>query len=154
MPGRRLCLEEHEEIRVGIVRGEPTRQIGGRLSRHHATIAREVAAGGGREVYGATAAQRRADAGACRPKPFKLAADRDLADRVTALVHDTRYSPPVGARLLAKEGLRVSGETIYQACYQPGRGLAFDLWMRLPRAAATPQTRRTGVGSDQRQPAR
>jgi len=47
MPGRRLGLEEREEIRVGLVRDESLRQIARRLRRPVSTIAREVDRNGG-----------------------------------------------------------------------------------------------------------
>lgn len=133
MPGLRLCIEEREEIRAGIERDESLKSIARRLSRDPSTICREVARNGGCLSYRAARAQERADTEARRPKPFKLVADRVLAAEVEELMTETRYSPQVCARILAGRGRRVSHETIYRACYQPGRGLSDEMWKCLPR---------------------
>ena len=63
MPGVPLALCEREEIFCALVE-DPTMgwaAIGRRVGRHRSTVAREVAAGGGRGRYRPAAAQRRAD---------------------------------------------------------------------------------------------
>jgi IS30 family transposase len=117
MPGRRLGLEEREEIRVGLVRGESLRQIARRIERPVSTVAREVKRNGGPTRYVATCAQGRAERCARRPKIPRLCADRDVAARVTKAL-ENRESPMTIAR---REG--VSHETIYQAIDQSNRGL-------------------------------
>lgn len=133
MPGSRLLLVEREEIRVGIGRKESLSDIARRLGRSPSTVCREVAANGGREGYRAVAAQERAERLAQRPKPYKLVADPDLGKRAQELLETTRYSPRTVSHLLGQEGWEVSAETLYRACYQPGRGLRTETWKCLPR---------------------
>lgn len=133
MPGSRLLLAEREEIRVGIERKESLSGIARRLRRSPSTVCREVAANGGRDRYRAVSAQERAERLAQRPKPFKLVADPDLAKRAQELIETTRYSPRTVSHLLRQQGWGVSAETLYRACYQPGRGLGAELWKCLPR---------------------
>jgi IS30 family transposase len=61
MPGRRLGLDEREEIRVGLVRDESLRKIAPRPGRPVLTITREVDRNGGRVRDVAARAQRRAE---------------------------------------------------------------------------------------------
>jgi transposase, IS30 family len=133
MPGSRLCLAEREEIRAGIERGWSFRVISQRLGRCPSTVAREVAANGGRNQYRAVSADEAAVVRASRPKPFKLVADPGLAAAITELLVGRKYSPLTTARILGERGQRVSAETIYRACYQSGRGLGSEVWKSLPR---------------------
>lgn len=133
MAGTRLSLREREEIRAGIERNESAAVTAARLGRNRSTISREIAANGGRERYRAVAAHERAAKLAQRPKPFKLVTDPGLAAKVTELLTERKYSPQTCARMLAEAGTPISHETIYRACYQPGRGLDEDCWKSLPR---------------------
>lgn len=132
MPGSRLTYVEREEIRDGIVRAESAALIGRRLSRDRSTISREISRNRGRGGYRAGEAQVRAERLARRPKPFKLVADPVLATAVTGLLAK-KYSPLTCSKMLARQGLSISHETVYRACYQPGRGLDPDMWKQLPR---------------------
>ena len=132
MPGSRLTLIEREEIRVGIVRDESAWLIGRRLGRDRSTISREISRNGGRDGYRAGEAQVRAGRLARRPKPFKLVADPLLARAVEELL-SKKYSPLTCTKMLAGRGVTISHETVYRACYQPGRGLDADMWKQLPR---------------------
>jgi len=125
MPGRRLELEEREEIRVGLVRGESLREIARRLQRPASTIAREVHRNGGRSRYVAAAAQRRAARRARRPKTPRLCADPLLAERITKRLED-HDSPMTIAR-----SEQISHETIYQGIYRGDRGRKDGLWRHL-----------------------
>src|SRR5215470_8373976 len=77
-----LRLEEREEISRGIALGRPIRQIAQRLRRAPSTVSREIKRKGGRQVYRANWADRRAWERALRPKPCRLAAHRELRWRV------------------------------------------------------------------------
>ena len=55
-----LTIEEREEIRFGIARGETASEIAVRLGRHRSTIWREISRNGGREAYRAFRAHDRA----------------------------------------------------------------------------------------------
>src|SRR4249919_3561252 len=73
-----LRLEEREEISRGIAVGRPIRQIAQRLRRAPSTVSREIKRNGGRQVYRANWADRRAWERALRPKPCRLALHREL----------------------------------------------------------------------------
>ena len=62
-----LTLEEREEIRVGIDRGESDSEIARRLGRHRGTIGREIRANGGRAHYRAFRVSVTAENGASLP---------------------------------------------------------------------------------------
>lgn len=132
MPGSRLTYIEREEIRVGIARDESAGLIARRLGRDPSTVSREIGCNGGRDRYRAGAAQARAERLALRPKPFKLNTDPMLARAVEELL-TKKYSPSTCSKMLAGRGMTISHETLYRACYQPGRGLNPDMWKLLPR---------------------
>jgi IS30 family transposase len=125
MAGVALDVDEREEIRVGIDRGESSSEIGRRLGRPASTVCREIARNGGRGRYQAAAAQRRAERQRRRPKQTRFGADPELAGRVAERLA-AKDSPMVIARRLG-----VSHETIYQAIYTPGRGLCGGLHVHL-----------------------
>jgi transposase, IS30 family len=129
----RLSLSEREEIRVGLVEGRSYREIAAFLGRAPSTVCREVGRNRGREGYSAVTAEERAGRLARRPRPFKLVADTVLAEAVTELICGRRYSPKTASKLLEQQGMRVSHETIYRACYQRDRGLGPDVWKYLVR---------------------
>ena len=82
MPGKALCLDEREEIRAAIERGDSARPIASALRRDATTISREVKRNSGRRYYRAANAQRRCDRKRRRPKPFKLMTNRKLGTEV------------------------------------------------------------------------
>jgi IS30 family transposase len=61
-----------------------------------------------------------------------LVADPELAAELMALMR-LRYAPQTCVRMLAEQGRHVSHETVYRACYEPGRGLGEEAWKLLPR---------------------
>ena len=140
-PGR-LTLAEREEISLGVHRGDTFSGIARRLGRAVSTVAREVAANGGRDGYRGWRAHRRARDRARRPKPAKLA-DRRLAVQVEAWLAEW-WSPAEIARRLRLEFpddpmMWVSHETIYQSLFVQGRG---ELRRELHRCLRTGRARR------------
>jgi IS30 family transposase len=86
-------------------------EVGRRIGRHRATVAREVARNGGRADYRAGRAHARAQS--LRPcRPALLSRDRGLAAKVAAHLK-AGYSPAGTAHLLGG----VCTETIYRAVY-------------------------------------
>ena len=79
---------------------------------------RELGRNRGRGGYDAQVAQVAADRRARRPKRPKLASDPVLAAAALSRLRDRR-SPHAASAELRAEGLSVSAETIYRACYDP-----------------------------------
>src|SRR5262249_58269374 len=148
--GRHLSLAEREEIAVRLAAGDGVRVIAARLGRAPSTVSREVRRNClSRGRYRATAAQRRAEDRARRPKAAKLAGSDELRGWVQAKLRK-RWSPEQVSRRLAAEfpdrpEMRVSHETIYQSLYVQGRGaLRRGLAASLPPGRALRRPRRGG----------
>jgi len=121
-----LTVDEREEIRAGIERGESDTVIAGRLGRHRSTVWREIRVNGGRDSYRAFRAHDRAALRArrCRPKWFETRPE--LWQLVQLLLRES-WSPRQIAKLLRirfcdDASWWVSHESIYQAIYIQGRG--------------------------------
>jgi IS30 family transposase len=143
----RLSLEEREEISRGLTSRQSLRLIGALLGRAPSTIAREVAANGGRSGYRAWHAEWAAVRRARRPKPAKLAGNHRLRAIVEALL-SLRWSPEQIAGRLRHDHphepeMWVSPETIYQSLFIQGRGA---LRAELARALRTGRTQRRPRG--------
>jgi IS30 family transposase len=151
LAGVALALDEREEIRAGLERGESFASIGRALGRHRTTIAREVDRNGGRQGYRAAAAEQRATHCRRRPKMPKLLRDRRLGRVVTSELR-AGYSPAgIAARLRNAGGATVSHETIYRAVYSHtfvGIGLRGQDCLRMRRRRrhhhGTPRPQRNG----------
>jgi len=143
-----LTLEEREEIRVGIERGETDAQIGRRLDRHRGTIGREISRGGGRAGYRASRAHDRADRAASRPQDRWFVSRSWLWVEVQAMLRKTSSPQQIACRLRRDHPHEpqwwVSHEAIYQAIYVQGKGaLRKELaaCLRTGRARRRPQGR-------------
>lgn len=145
-----LTIDEREHILLAVSRGDSFTNIARQFGRAVSTVSREVKRGGGREGYSAWRAHERAREQARRPKPFKLAAGRLLAEVVRRL--EQLWSPQgIAARLrLDHPGdpeMRVSHETIYRSLFVQGRGeLRRELARCLRSGRTTRKTRGTPDG--------
>jgi len=122
-----LTLEDREEIRVGIERGDSDSVIARRLGCHRGTVGREIEHNGGRTGYRAFRAQDRADQQARRPKARWFETRPWLWDHVMGLLRAETWSPEQIADRLRRDHSNepqwwVSHEAIYQAVYVQGKG--------------------------------
>jgi IS30 family transposase len=122
----RLSLAEREEISRGLFAGATFAVIAAGVGRAPSTVAREVAANGGRLRYRAHAADERALSLMTRPKISKLAGCPRLRAEVEARLA-VRWSPQQIARSLRDDfpedsEMWVSHETIYTSLFVQGRG--------------------------------
>jgi IS30 family transposase len=132
--GRFLSFAEREEIALGLAARETPAAIARRLGRHRSTIIREIHRNQAHRLqprrsnpqYRASSAQYHANRHRRRPKPAKLATNRELRAQVENWLA-RKWSPrQIAARLRRKYPNRpemwVSHETIYQALYVQSRG--------------------------------
>ncbi|MCP3993613.1 MAG: IS30 family transposase, partial [bacterium] len=121
-----LTVDEREEIRAGIERGESDADIACRLGRHRSTVWREIRANGGRDSYRAFRAHDRAALRARRCRPMWFETRPELWKLVEEKL-ELWWSPQQIAKWLRKQfpddaSWWVSHESIYQAIYVQGRG--------------------------------
>jgi len=121
-----LSIDEREEIRVGLERGESFSVMAQRLGRHRSSIWREVERNGGRDDYRAFGAQRRADEAARRCRQGWTQARPWLWAQVQELLTQ-EWSPEQISLWLRREHPNepqwwVSHESIYQAIFVQARG--------------------------------
>ncbi len=143
---RDLELEEREEIRAGIERGDTGREIARILERSPSTIGGEIARNGGRRRYRAATAQRRAAKCRHRPQVTKLERHPSLAAAVEMTLEGEKLSPQVISKQIAAaggvDGVTVGHDCIYRAVYAHGRlGLKKGLHKNLHRRRRRPKRR-------------
>ena len=124
---RTLSGQDREEISRQLAQGQSLRAIGRRLGRAPSTISREVDRNGGRGLYRAAAADRRAWRAAQRPKRCRLARHRRLRQAVAAKL-TRQWSPQQITGWLRRTfpsdpAMHVSHETIYRSLFVQSRGV-------------------------------
>jgi IS30 family transposase len=143
----RLSLDERVEIYLGLQLAMTFTAIAAKLGRAISTVSREVDNHGGRAGYRPVRAHRAAALAARRPKPTKLAANRELCARVVADLEALWSPQQVTRRLRADFPTRpemwVSHETIYKSLYIQGRG---ELRRELHRCLRTGRAQRRHQG--------
>jgi IS30 family transposase len=144
----RLSMREREEIRAGLVRRETLTAIAGSIGRSVSTVSREVAKNGGREIYRAFTAHRRAAICSRRPKKRKLDGRSALVAQVEDWLVELWSPEQIAQRLRidfpSDPMMWVSHETIYQSLFVQGRGALrreLSACLRTGRAVRRPVTR-------------
>ena len=122
-----LRFEEREEISRGIAVGQSLRQIARSLGRAPSTMSREIRRNGGSQAYRANRADRRAWQRALRPKPCRLALNRELRWRVAQKLV-LQWSPEQISGWLKREfstdqDMQISHEAIYRSLFVQTRGV-------------------------------
>lgn len=149
MPGKRLTLEEREEIAVGIAEGLSDRAIARRIGRAPSTVSREVRRARSRSWYRASNAQRKAKRLSRRPRVPKLRKKGALRQYVVKKLR-LFWSPEQIARRLPVDYpeetlMRVSHETIYKSLFVQAKG---SLNSELRKSLRTGRARRYKKGKN------
>ena len=123
---RQLSFDEREEIARRVAAGDSLRCIAVRLGRAPSTMSRELARNGARGGYRAHRADRAASLRARRPKPSKLAENRELRSVVEEKLEEW-WSPQQVVLWLKctypdDQEMWVSHETIYLSLFVQGKG--------------------------------
>lgn len=148
-------MQEREEIRVGLDRGESFAAIGQRLGRPRQTISREVNRNGGREAYRAFRAEDRAARCARRRRVSWVEQRPWLYEVVWERLTKQLWSPEQIAKWLRVEHPEdpdwwVSHETIYKTLYVQAKGQLrkeVAMCLRTGRVRRKPRNRQhSGVG--------
>ncbi len=124
---RALSSQEREEISRQLAHRQSVRAIGQRLGRAPSTISREVTRNGGRALYRAAPADRRAWRQAQRPKLCRFTQQPKLRHAVAAKLA-RQWSPQQIAGWLRQTfpsdpAMQVSHETIYRSLFVQSRGV-------------------------------
>ncbi len=147
----RLTLNEREEIRFGLARGESMSSIARGLARAPSSVTREVKANGGVEHYRVWPAHLRAEHETARPKATKLSQHPKLCAKVIRGLESLWSPEEISARLRREfpdgSTMQVSPETIYQSLYVQGRG---ELRRELARCLRSGHTTRKPQGRVER----
>jgi IS30 family transposase len=122
-----LRFEEREEISRGIAVGRSLRQIARSLGRAPSTVGREIRRNGGSQAYRANRADSSAWERALRPKPCRLALNRELRWRVAQKLV-LQWSPEQISGWLKREfptvqDMQISHEAIYRSLFVQTRGV-------------------------------
>jgi len=122
-----LRFEEREEISRGIAVGRSIRRIARGLGRSPSTVSREIRRNGGSQAYRANWADRSAWERALRPKPCRLALNRELRWRVAQKLV-LQWSPEQISGWLKREfptdqDMQISYEAIYRSLFVQTRGV-------------------------------
>jgi IS30 family transposase len=122
-----LRFEEREEISRGIAVGRSLRQIARSLGRAPSTVSREIRRSGGSQAYRANRADRSTWERALRPKPCRLALNRELRWRVAQKLV-LQWSPEQISGWLKREfptdqDMQISHEAIYRSLFVQTRGV-------------------------------
>jgi IS30 family transposase len=157
--GRRLGVEDREEIAYQHRNGATPRQIAALIGFDKSTVSRELARNRTGDRYRASTAQAAADARARRTRPAKLAVNTRLRVEVEDRLRQKQSPAQIANRLPLDfpddPEMRVSHETIYTSIYIQGRGaLRKDLAghlrtgraMRRPRAQGAARATNGGTG--------
>jgi transposase, IS30 family len=141
-------LKEREAISNGLATGLSSREIAGRIGRHHSCVSQEIKKNGGRDNYSAADAHDRATELRARPKARKLESFRRLHDAVNDGLKQKWSPQQISKRLEVEypddEEMRVSHETIYESLYLQARGelrTELRLALRTGRARRVPRDR-------------